>query len=147
MNKKIKIIEYTSSKAKQKIIHLINTKKNELFEWNEYLQQFISESYFVKCYVVENQNHEIISFCLLRKNDFDPYKNNSTPQFDPYTLCFIYTFLNYRRQNYAYNLLTHIKIKEEITAFCNNIDSIMLFNKADYFSLGYDQSLAIYRTK
>lgn len=140
-----KIAEYITSKAKQIIKNLMNTNKDEIVLCL-YLQQFLDETYFVKCYVIENGNKDIVSLCLLRKCDFDPYKDISKPHTNPYTLYYIYTFKNYRNEQHAYNLLTNIK--EETTAFCDCNESINLFNKANYTFLQYDsinKHIAIYR--
>jgi hypothetical protein len=140
------IIEYNGNTANAELKRLIfnNITDNTL---RLFIFQFMNESYIKKCYVIKTNDDEIISICLLRKCDCDPYQNISKKQKDPYILTYIYTVKKYRKQSYAYNLLKNIK--ENITAFCDCQESINLFKKANYIFLQNDPThkhIAIYRT-
>ena len=69
-------------------------------------------------------------FVLLSEMDYDPLKE----YMKPFTLNFIYTFPEYRRNNLAYYLLNYIKTKEQLTAFTSNDTSDQLFKKSNYKS-------------
>ena len=99
------------------------------------INRWIHETNTVKCYVLY-ENDIIKSFALLSKCDHDPLNTHG----NPYILDFIYTFKPYRRNNLAYKLLLHMKNKNNITAFCDNDESVMLFQKAEYILTKYDKS-------
>lgn len=87
----------------------------------------------VKCYALcDKETNNVKCIILLSKCDDDPYNPHTTP----YILDFIYTFRQYRRQKNALKMLLYIKSKEQITAFCSNIESENLFKKAKYIKTG-----------
>ena len=92
-----------------------------------HIEQWLNETSCVKCFVL-CENKTIKSFALLHKCDYDPFNIHDKP----YTLDFIYTFAQYRQQNFAYKLLLYIKNTNCVTAFCNNEKSVGLFKKAGY---------------
>ena len=114
----------TNNKSKKKIKSIIekiddNNKK--------YIKLWLDETNNVKSFILY-ENKTIKTFALLHKLDFDPLNKHE----NPYILDFIYTFKQYRRNNLAYKLLLNMKDKNNITAFCNNNESSMLFKKAGY---------------
>lgn len=96
--------------------------------------QWDNESSVCKYYSIK-ENHKLISFALLSKNDFDPLNEHT----NPYTLYYIYTFPLYRHKGYALTLLETMKVKEELTAF-SECDE--LFSKAGYIKV----SPGVYRS-
>jgi hypothetical protein len=119
-----------NKKAKKTIKNITVDNEYKLF-----INRWLSETRTVKCYILY-ENNKIKTFALLSKMDYDPINTHS----NPYILDFIYTFKQYRRNMLAYKLLIHIKNIEEITAFCSNDNSIMLFQKAEYKLTEYEQS-------
>ena len=87
----------------------------------------------VKCFLIQTDK-SIMSFALLHKCDFDPLKTHT----NPHVLDFVYTFPEYRRNGLAHKLLLHVKETNNITAFCNNDKSELLFKKAGYILTNYD---------
>lgn len=130
---------FINDKAKRYIRK--NTLNNKNYHGNaDFIERWLNEGRMVKCYVVCNED-DIKTICLLSKCDFDPYKKHD----NPYILDFIYTFDEHRRQNIAYNLLLHIKTRDQITSFCSNDESENLFKKAEYIHYGEMNTLPIFR--
>ena len=99
-----------------------------------YILQFIGESNDVLMYVSYVDNFEIANiktFVLISKCDFDPLKQHN----NPYTLNFIYTVKQYRRNKNALNMLNYIKNKHQLTAFCSPCNAD-LFMKCKYIKKG-----------
>ena len=131
---------FTNQNAKKYIKKII--KNNTLLE-NDFVNRWLDEPRDVKCYILSKKDNIIINIILLSKCDYDPYKQHKIPHKIPYTLDYIYTFLEYRRNNFAYKMLLYIKNKEEITAFCSNDESEHLFKKAEYIFSGYDKMMNV----
>ena len=134
----MEIILFTNQNAKKYIKKII--KNNTLLESEFYnnVNRWLDELRDVKCYILSNQN-DIRNIILLSKCDYDPQKQHKIP----YILDYIYTFLEFRRNNFAYKMLLYLKEKEEITAFCSNDESENLFKKAEYIFSGYDKMMNI----
>jgi len=124
---------YTNQKAKKYIKKIVNNISQLEPEFYYNANRWLDETRDVKCYVLCEKN-SICSILLLSKCDYDPQKKHDLP----FILDYIYTFLEYRRNNYAYKMLLYIKTKEQITAFCSNNESEKLFKKAEYIFTGYD---------
>ena len=129
---------FSNQNAKKYINRII--KNNTLLEVKFYdnANRWLDELRDVKCYILTNKNN-VINIILLSKCDYDPQKQHKIP----YILDYIYTFLEYRQNNFAYKMLLYIKKKEEITAFCSNNESENLFKKAEYIFSGYDPMMNI----
>jgi hypothetical protein len=93
-----------------------------------HVSQWYDDPHKCKYYKIK-ENHKIVSFALLSKNDFDPLKQHTLP----YTLNYIYTFPEYRHKGYALCILETIKYHDEVTAFSECAD---LFKKAGYIQVG-----------
>lgn len=129
---------FTNQHAKKYINKII--KNNTLLESEFYnnVNRWLHEPRYVKCYILLNKNN-IINIILLSKCDYDPQKQYKIP----YILDYIYTFLEFRQNNFAYKMLLYFLKKEEITTFCSNDESENLFKKAEYIFSGYDQMMNI----
>ena len=119
----IKICLYKNDSART-LIQDLNINSDDVI----YINQWLIDKK-VKCYVLEKEN-TIMCFVLLSEMDYDPLKE----YMKPFTLNFIYTFPEYRRNNLAYYLLNYIKTKEQLTAFTSNDTSDQLFKKSNYKS-------------
>ena len=132
----------TGYKAK-KIINKIS--KNIIGIDKQIIKRWINEGNFVKCYTLKSENSKHIkSFVILSKCDFDPLKKHK----DPYIIDFIYTFESYRRFGLAYTLLMHMKnFGIDMTTFCSNKSSELLFEKAGFILDTFDtrSAVAMYR--
>ena len=107
-----------------------------------HVSQWINESRPVKCYTIQDKvTGKVVSFILLSKMYYDPFKEQSRP----FMLHFVYTVNEFRRQNFAYKLLIHIKDHEETTAFCSRSESEELFKKGGFGYYGYHGGVATYR--
>ena len=124
---------FTNQNAKKYINKIIKNHTLLESEFYMHVNRWLDEPRDVKCYILSNKNN-IINIILLSKCDYDPQKQHKTPSI----LDYIYTFLECRRNNFAYEMLLYIKKKEEITAFCSNDESEFLFKKAEYIFSGYD---------
>lgn len=102
---------------------------------NMHIERWLDETNNVKCFILY-ENEIIKTFALLSKCDYDPLNTHD----NPYILDFIYTFISYRRNKLAYKLLLYMKNTNNITAFCSNDESFMLFQKAEYVLTKYDES-------
>lgn len=101
----------------------------------EIVTRWLNETRDVKCYVLcDKDTDNVKNIILLSKCDYDPLKIHLAP----HILDYIYTFLEYRRNNFAYKMLLYIKKKEQITSFCSNDEAERLFKKAGYVFSGYD---------
>jgi hypothetical protein len=109
------------NKAKQ-IIQNIQELSN-----NPFIQLWLKETYEVFC-VIKYNNTNPICIAVLHKIYFDPlHKFNKPP-----LLNYNYTFLEYRRHNYAYKLIINLIQKNKIIGFCCNDESIKLFVKCGF---------------
>jgi hypothetical protein len=66
---------------------------------NVFVQEWLEQDIDTKLYLL-SEDDNIRSFVLLTKMKKDPLKTHV----NPYYLNYIYTFENYRRRGYAYNL-------------------------------------------
>lgn len=116
------IIE-NGSKAKQLVTSFIELRDDP------FTQLWLNHSYPVFCVVTYNETKtNPICVALLHKIDFDPLHI-----FDnPVLLDYIYTMTEYRRNNYAYNLLRKIMKKNKLIGFCRNDASAKLFVKCGF---------------
>lgn len=92
-----------------------------------YVDRWLGESRDIKCYI-NRDDETICSFALLSKMDFDPEKKHT----NPCMLDFIYTAPKYRGSHRAYDLIMHLKEREQMTAYCSNSISENLFEKAGF---------------
>ena len=113
---------FENSKAKQ-IIRNINELAN-----NPFIELWLKETYKVFC-VIKYDKTKPICIALLHKIDFDPLYIFDKP---PLLLDYIYTFPEYRRQNYACKLIIKLIQKNKIIGFCFNNESIKLFVKCGF---------------
>lgn len=130
----IKVLENESSK--------LFISDNELLKEDIFVIEWLTEEN-VKSYILYDEDI-IKSFVLLRLLDRDPLKSHKKP----YYLHYIYTFEEYRRKNFAYELLIDIKKHDEVTVFCTDDIVQNLFKKAGYIFTSLDplyKSLPIYR--
>lgn len=134
----IEIKLYINQNAKNEVNKYRN-KFGEEFKIKEKLWDEHSNS--VKCYILyENKIPKSIALLLKASNDIMNIHSN------PYLLCFIFTFEQYRRKKFAYKLLLHIKKNNnQITAFCNNTISVNLFIKADLIYTKKIENMIIFR--
>lgn len=106
---------------------------------------WLEEQVKVECYGL-CLGTKIVTIVLLSKCEYDPYKTHD----DPYTINYIYTYPKYRRKGFACEILRRLKTIKELTAFCDNDESEMLFKKAEYIFCGNDKIFGInpvYRSK
>ena len=61
-------------------------------------------------YLKLNADDDVVSFALLHKTDYDPYRKHK----NPYVLDYIYTYTNYRNMGHAQSLINKIKTKARI---------------------------------
>ena len=95
---------------------------------NPFIQLWLKETYEVFC-VIKYHNTKPTCIAVLHKIDFDPLHKFNKP---PLLLDYIYTFPEYRRQNYAYKLIINLIQKNKIIGFCCNDESIKLFVKCGF---------------
>ena len=129
----IKILENDDSK--------IFIKKIDILNENPFVSEWLDEKN-VKLYLLYDDD-VLKSFVLLNRLNRDPLNKHTRP----YYLNYIYTFEEYRKQNFADRLLSEIKKTEEITAFCTDDIAHNLFKKNGYILNDYDElySFPIYR--
>ncbi len=118
-------IKQMINKAAKKLTKDIFNKLEE--DDKEIAIRWLKEPNMVKCYVLYD-NNIIKSIALLSKMNSDPLKEHSMP----YILDYIYTLPEYRNKKYAHKLLLHIKKYNNVTVFCLNEISGMLFLNAGY---------------
>ena len=117
-------------------------KNLNILEGDVYIKEWNDEKN-IKLYYLEEEDN-ILSFCLLSNMKHDPLKIHEFPCYINY----IYTFENFRRKGYAYQLLLEIKKREHTTIFCTDDISKNLFIKAGFIFNNLDplyNSLPIYR--
>jgi hypothetical protein len=124
---------FTNENAKKYITKVVKNRVNIEQQFYHNASHWLKEPNDVKCYAL-CEKEKIINIILLSKCDHDPEGKHTTP----YILDFIYTFPEYRRNNFAYRMLIYIKPKEQITTFCSNDESEKLFKKAEYIYSGLD---------
>ena len=96
----VEIKLFTNKNAKKHIQKIIeNSTHLEDEFYNDYVKRWLNESRDVKCYTVFEKGN-ISNIILLSKMDYDPQRKHKTP----YMLDFIYTFIAYRRNNFAYKI-------------------------------------------
>ena len=122
---------FINQKAKNQIKQLIRNKSGSE-EFNDFINIWLDHQTHVKCYILYEKSN-ITNICLLHKCDSDPLKQHS----NPHVLDYLHTFAEYRRNNFAYNMLSYVKSRDHITAFVNNdnYESERLFKKAGYISI------------
>jgi hypothetical protein len=131
---KMEVKLFINDNAKKYVKKIVKNKTELEKNFYNNINNWLKETRDVKCYVLCDKDN-IVNIILLSKCDYDTQKKHSIP----FILDYIYTFLEYRRNNFAYKMLLYIKTKEQITAFCSNDESESLFKKADYLFSGYDQ--------
>ena len=89
-----------------------------------FLFQWVREKHVVM-YLKLNADNIVVSFALLHKTDYDPYRKHK----NPYVLDYIYTYTNYRNMGHAQSLINKIKQKHEFTALCSSDLSSLVFHK------------------
>jgi len=124
---------FINQNAKKQIKQLIKNKSGLEEELHGFINTWLDHQTHVKCYLLYDKSN-ITNICLLHKCDSDPLKQHS----NPHVLDYIYTFAEYRRNNFAYNMLLYVKSRDHITAFCSNDESERLFKKAGYICVGND---------
>lgn len=88
----------------------------------------------IKAYLLYDGD-SLKSFALISKLVYDPEQKH----INPYYFNYIYTFEDERRKGYAYNLVTDVKDREELTVFCIDDITTNLFQKAGYTMNGYEK--------
>lgn len=104
-----------------------NLTRKEIIKYKRFINCWFNEIRGVKCYVLLD-NDSIKTIILISKMDYDPQQRHE----NPFNLNLIYTFPNYRKKNYAYNMLMYLKDREQITAFTDSIEGEYLFKKANF---------------
>ena len=89
-----------------------------------FLFQWVREKHVVM-YLKLNADDDVVSFALLHKTDYDPYRKHK----NPYVLDYIYTYKNYRNMGHAQSLINKIKQNHEFTALCSSDLSSLVFQK------------------
>jgi hypothetical protein len=118
----MKIISYYNKKSKFIIRHIQlkhNIYSQNITKWYNYST--------VMCYILyDTDNKSIISFALLSTIDSHPihYEVGITSSLD-----YIYTLKKYRRNYYAFKLLTRVGIFHNYVVMSNNKESFDLFSK------------------
>lgn len=133
----MQFILFSDEKAKKHVKRIIRNKPELqcLF-----VDRWLEETRSVKCYLLVDEK-KLFSIALLSKMDFDPENIHS----EPFMLEYIYTFPEYRRQHFAYNILSYLKKKEQMSACCTNKESGKLFETAEFSFAGYCGPTEIYR--
>ena len=122
----LKVLNKENIHAKTYIKEIL---KNNIELASQYTDQWLQELADVKCYVCyDKESNRILNVTLLSKMDFDPEKKHAKP----FMLNYIYTFYEFRRRNIACRMLTYLKKKEELSAYCENEESLQLFKKANF---------------
>ena len=123
---------YINEKARKKIKGLLKRIENDIsYIDKETINEWLQVDENVKCYIITESEIEK-SFVLIRNCDFDPLKTITIEHTKPKLINYIYTFPEYRQNNLAYNLLSHVKEYDETTAFCSSEESRNLFEKAGF---------------
>jgi hypothetical protein len=90
-----------------------------------------------------DKNNNVVSFAIIHKCDFDPYKTHKIP----YVLDYIYTYKQYRNMGYAQSLINKTKQDYEFTAFCCSNLSYTVFEKCGVNMIDTRNGLIIVRTR
>ena len=106
-----------------------------------FLHQWVKEKDQIM-YLKLNANDDVVSFAILHKTDFDPYRKHKKP----YVLCYIYTYEQYRNKGHAQSLIQEIKTKQEFTALCNSNLSYLVCQKCGLKEHGTMMGLRVMRT-
>ena len=123
---------YINDKARKKIKGLLKIIEDDISDIDkETINEWIHVDEDVKCYIITECEIEK-SFVLIRNCYCDPLKTITSEHTKPKLINYIYTFPEYRQNNLAYNLLSHIKQYDETTAFCSSEKSKKLFEKAGF---------------
>lgn len=123
---------YINDKARKKIKGLLKRIEDDISDIDkETINDWIHVDEDVKCYIITESEIEK-SFVLMRNCNCDPLKTITSEHTKPKLINYIYTFPEYRQNNLAYNLLSHIKEYDETTAFCSSEESRNLFEKAGF---------------
>ena len=101
----MQILLFSDEKA-QKYVKRIVKNKPEL--QSLFVNRWIEETGSVKCYLLVDEKN-VFSIALLSKMDFDQENIHSKP----FMLDYIYTFSEYRRQKFAYKMLSYLKKKNK----------------------------------
>lgn len=105
-----------------------------------HIDRWLNETRTVKCYALFLDSN-MVSFALLSKCDYDPFKTHS----NPFILDFIYTFELHRRNGYMKHIILRIKETENVSAFCSNEISENLMKSNGFNYLGEYNSCELYR--
>ena len=103
----------------------------EMMKYNKYVELWLKETNMTMCIILckcKTNLETTISFALLHKMDFDPVSYHV----NPILMDYIYTFNSYRNNGYASILIKKIKKNNQVTAFCNSLQSEHLFAKNGY---------------
>ena len=103
---------FINQNAKKYINRIIKNNTRLESEFYDNVNRWLDEPRDVKCYILSNKNN-VINIILLSKCDYDPQKQHKIP----YILDYIYTFTEYRRNNFAYKMLLYIKKKRKSLHF------------------------------
>ena len=122
---------------------LIRNMRSDDEHFNAFVKQWLAEK-TIKLYT-HQRNTTILSFALLSKCDFDPLKEYD----ESWIINYVYTFPEYRRTGAAKEILKTLKLYNNASAFCCNIESEKLFVSAGYKNHGIQPGLGpipLYRT-
>jgi len=116
------------------ITHILKTTSvyNDLR--GEYIHQWLQETNKKTLLSCVDSNDNITAFKIFHLTDFDPLREHTKP----YVIDYIYTYPEYRRRGLAKSLIDKItkERKYECTAFCDNDNSIKLFEKCGFMNFG-----------
>jgi len=116
------------------ITHILKTTSvyNDLR--GEYIHQWLQETNKKTLLSCVDSNDNINAFILFHLTDSDPLREHTKP----YVIDYIYTYPEYRRRGLAKSLIDKItkERKYECTAFCDNDNSIKLFEKCGFMNFG-----------
>ena len=95
-------------------VKFMNKKINqhECLKYNPYIMSWLNVQAEKRCYALF-LNECIVNFALVSANDYDPLATEYPRHTRPTTLEYIYTFLEYRRNNLALNVLRYLKKKNK----------------------------------
>ncbi len=127
--KQIMEIKVYSNDNAKKIVSKIIKKHDELY-LDLHVNGWLKNDRNVKCYILcEKDVYKNI--ILLIKCDLDPLNQHN----NPYTLSYIYTFLNHRKQKLGYKMLLYIKKKNKLLLFVSITYLCIFLLKQDIFQL------------
>lgn len=122
-----------NNKAKKFIRNLINN--NNEFQ-SMYINRWLQETRTVKCYYLDNED-KIVNIVLLSKMDYDPLQIHT----NPYVLDYIYTFKEFRNQKNASKMIEYLKDRDQLTVFCDSVESENLFKNKQFLCVPYEQQV------